>query len=272
MDELYAFLFAGLFIMFLLFAFFGGPEVSIISDSKTFGADSSKDYRAEDILWKEIDLGDIISEERIVRTQEVFQDQVSVQNGFFFGSTNYARKIDLDPSVAENLEGAAITFDVDETNNYGDLTVTLDNSTLYLDRSIRGSYRVDVSGMQKTSVVHISTSSSGWRVWAPSKYELSDLGLEYSYRTREASEYEFDVPHYVYNSFYKGELKFDSVYPADLEIFLNGASFYNGRDCSGRTNIKLSRKDLVPEENTIKFVSGSDFRLEGAKVYLYYQS
>jgi len=264
MDELYAFLFAGLLIIFLLAAFFNGPEVSII------GSEEGKDYSLNNLTWKEIGIGDVISKHKTVETMKVLEDEFSVQNGFFFGSTEYSRKLDIDNEIISSLNNADLKFSVDSTNNYGSLMVALDNSTVMSEKPMRGEYSVSLSGIKNTSTLKIKTTSSTWRIWAPSKYTLSNLSLGLSYSSKENPFYEFDVPYYVHNTLYRGEIKFDSIYSADMKIFLNGEEIYNKKDCYGRTSIKLMRRNVLPEENIIEFFSEDDYRLENSKIYLYY--
>jgi hypothetical protein len=268
MDELYAFLFAGLMIIFLLFAFFGGPSVDLNYGSHS-GTD--KDYTSNNITWKEIPLGDIISKERTMQTTDLIEDNLSVQSGFFFGSREYSRKVEIDPYVANNLNYATLNFRIEDTNNYGLLNVSIDNKTVFMENPLRGTYSVNLSKMNKASVIYIKTESSGWRVWAPSMYDISNMSLDTSYTTKETPQYEFDVPHYVYSTFYKGEIKFDSIYPIDLKVFLNGDPVFSKANTFGKATITLSKNDLVPEKNIIEFESVKDFRLENAKIYLYYR-
>lgn len=268
MDELYAFLFGGLAIMFLLFAFFGGPHVDLNYGTESGGTD----YQADNLTWKEVDLGDVISKERTVSSSELLENNLSVQNGFFFGSREYARQIDEDPYIVNNFNNATISFNVADTNNYGFLDVSINNQSLMTESPLKGRYAINLSKLNKTSVLYIRTTSSGWRVWAPSKYDLTNLSLNVVYTTKETPSYDFDVPHYVYNSFYKGELKFDSIYPVDLKVLVNGDVVYHNMRTYGRTTISLSKKNIGPETNAIEFDSTDDFRLEGAKINLYYRS
>jgi len=265
MDELYAFLFAGLAIIFLLFAFFGGPQVTLNN-----GGGGDKDFESGNLTWKEISLGDIISKETEVKATRPLETSFFVQNGFFFGSTEYERRVELDKKLADNLNYASLRFGVSKTNNYGSLEFIMNNRTLYSENPIPGDYSINLSQMDPVSVIYVRTTSSAWRVWAPARYEISNMKLDLSYNTKENPSYEFDVPHYVYDSYYKGELKFNSIYPADLVVYLNGAEIYS-KAASGQTTITLGRNAITPEANIIEFDSLNDYRLENAKIYLYYR-
>jgi len=267
MEELYVFLFAGLAMIFLLFAFFGGPRVDL-----NYGTDTGdKDFTANNITWKEIYLGDVISSEKVVEETKYIEKNISVQSGFFFGSAEYAKQLGIEPYILNNLDNATLTFDISNTNNYGSLNMSIDNRTLLSENPLRGKYSVTVPKLSKNSVIYIKTTSSGWRVWAPSMYEVSNLNLNVAYNTKEVPNYDFDVPHYVYNSFYKGEIKFNSIYPADLKVSLNGQEIYHNLKTIGSTTITLKKSYLMPETNTIEFDSINDFRFENMKIYLYYR-
>jgi hypothetical protein len=271
MDELYAYLFAGLFIIFLLFIFFGGAEVGV--DYRGEWGPGKEDPSIEQgISWKEIDLGDIISEERTVQSSQLLDSGFYVQNGVFFGSTGYERIFWLDSKMAESLKNASLNFKIDETNSYGSLVMGIGNSTFFDSRSLRGEYQVSLPPLEQKNILKVYTSSSGWRLWAPSRYQISNLTLDVSYTTKETPYYEFDVPHYIYGSFYRGEISFNSIRPADLLVYINGHEAYNQRDVLGRVNIPLDRRQVFPERNTIEIVSRDNYRLEETKIYLYYRN
>ncbi|MGC9310135.1 MAG: hypothetical protein ACP5E4_00230 [Candidatus Aenigmatarchaeota archaeon] len=268
MDEFYAFLFAGIFIIFLLFMFFGGAEVNVQYGLDGYG--KGGDFSENDLTWKEIPLGDIISSEKTIKSSEVLADNIKVQNGAFFGSTKYEREVTLEKDIFDGLEEASLSFNIDDTNNYGYLTILINNRTLLYEKPLMGSHKAERSDLKEKNMLEVSTSSSGWKVWAPSVYQMSGLSLDVSYLTKEIPIKEFDVPHYVYQTYYRGELRFDSIYPADLRVFVNGYDIFSKENCYGHTTVPLNRLDVHPEKNEIEFVSAQDFRLENAVVYLYY--
>lgn len=269
MDELYAFLFAGLFIILLLFVFFGGAHVDVDGSYNSSGGAISE---GNDLDWKEIELGDLISEECTVHSTQLLDSSFSVQNGVLFGSTDYERTFGLDREMVENQNNATLSFEIDDTNNYGELSLSLGNETFFYQNALRGEHLVELPKLSEENILRVSTKSSSWRIWAPSKYQISNLTLDVSYSSKEVPFVEFDLPYYVYNSFYRGELRFDSVTSADISVILNGFEVYTSSNCYGDTTVTLARSDVVPEENTIEIISEDDYRLEQATLYLYYRS
>ncbi|MCK4429120.1 MAG: hypothetical protein KAU95_01995 [Candidatus Aenigmarchaeota archaeon] len=258
MDELYAFLFAGLGMMLMLFIFFGG--IPLTEDESETG---------KDMKYRIIELGDISVEEEAKEVIQLLDDGFEIYNGVLFGSVGYNRKFDVSEKVLENLDKAVISFDIDKTNNYGELTVIVNNNTLYCNSSPLGNYDFDIIPV-KENLINIKTHSSGWKVWAPSVYEISNLSLYLLYSVKESSGYEFDVPSFVYSKFHKGEIMFTPIKATEeIKILINGDEVYEAVP-TNKEVITFSKEFAEPGENQIEFLSDGEYLLENVKIRMFY--
>ncbi|OYT43259.1 MAG: hypothetical protein B6U88_01565 [Candidatus Aenigmarchaeota archaeon ex4484_56] len=269
MDELYAFLFAGLFIMLMLFIFFGGG-IEVKHHPITQENLSENSHNEEgNLTWKTIELGTIQAKKEIIEDRINLEKSLSVSNGIFFGNQEYSKKFKVIP---ENLNKSTMHFNIDDTNNYGRLIISLNNHTIFNNKAIRGEYDLDIQN-EKENYIYIKTTSSGWKIWAPSIYKISNLSVNLQYNILKNPEYNFDVPYYIYKNFYKGVLKFDYINSTqNFSIILNNNTVYNGTPTHKSNTIEFSRYDIFPKENKIEVVSEGDYRLERTEILLYYVS
>ncbi len=256
MDELYAFLFAGLIIFLMLFVFFGGPQIT------------EKPNISEEIKHRIIELGTVSLEEESKEVTQVLDNEFEVHNGIFFGSVDYNRKFEIKKEILENLNKSTISFSVRDTNKYGKLSVSLNNETVYYKNSILGDYSFEINPIEG-NLIDFKTTSSGWKIWAPSIYKISNLSLYLSYSLKEIPEYEFDVPPFIYNNFYKGDVMFTPIKSDKIRILVNENEIYNSVPSDVET-IKFGKLEINLGENKIEFLSNEEYKLENVKIRLFY--
>ncbi len=264
MDELYAFLFAGLAIMLLLMVFFGGG-ISYTTDSP---AKYENETFPNDLKWKTIELGTVSLREQSGEKTEIIENEFAVHRGIFAGNLEYAKRFEIDEFMLENMDKTTLSFDVKNTNNYGSLSVILNNETLMNENVIRGKYTFELNSLEK-NIIEFETSSSGWKIWAPSVYIISNLSLRTEYSFREFPEYDFFISKYIYNNQYKTELVFDFM-GADREfnITFNNKTIYSDMPLTRVTKINL--EDVKEGPNKISFSSDGEATLENTIIRVYY--
>ncbi len=264
MDELYAFLFAGLTIMVLLMVFFGGG-ISYTTDPHT---EYENETFPDNLEWKTIELGTISLREQNGEKTEIIENDFAVHRGLFAGNLEYSRRFEIDEFVLENMDKTTLSFEVKNTNNYGNLLVTLNNETLMNENVIRGKYDFELNSLEE-NIIEFETSSSEWKIWAPSVYIISNLSLRTEYSFREFPEYDFFASKYIYNNQYKTELVFDFM-GADREfnITFNNKTIYSDMPLSRVTKIDL--EDVKEGPNKIRFSSDGEATLENAVIRVYY--
>lgn len=260
MDELYAFLFAGLFILLMLFVFFGG------SGSGTYipyENESTGEYN-----WKTIELGNIALEEQRVEKKDVLDKGFEISNGILLRKAPYKRMFNVEKYILENLDNATLSFVIKDTNNYGKLYIILNNETIFKNSALLGNYKLNITPREE-NIIEFKAGSSGWKIWAPTVYIISNLSIETDYSFKEIPRYEFFVPEYIYKNFDKCELQFDFI-EADKEfnITLNNQTEYTGIPDSRVTTLIL--KNIKEGKNLISFSSTGEVKLENTKLRLFY--
>ncbi len=260
MDELYAFLFAGLFILLMLCVFFGG--------SWNVSHTHNQNMSVEKLNWKIIEFGNIALKEQKLEKKEVLENNFGIKNGIFFGKVSYKRKFEIEDYILKNLKNATLSFSVKATNNYGDLYIVLNNETIFKNTALLGDYRLNIDP-RRENVVEFGTSSSGWKIWAPSVYNISNLSIEMDYSFKEIPRYTFFIPEYIYKNLDKCELLFDFI-SADEEfnITLNNQTEYSGMPETMVNVVPL--KNIKEGKNLISFSSTGEMKLENVKLRLFY--
>jgi len=229
MDELYAFLFAGLFILLMLCVFFGV--------SWNVPHTHNQNMSVEKLNWKIIEFGNIALKEQKLEKKEVLENNFGIKNGIFFGKVSYKRKFEIEDYILKNLKNATLSFSVKATNNYGDLYIVLNNETIFKNRALLGDYRLNIDP-RRENVVEFGTSSSGWKIWAPSVYNISNLSIEMDYSFKE------------------------------INITLNNQTEYSGMP---ETRVKVvPLKNIKEGKNLISFSSTGEMKLENVKLRLFY--
>ncbi len=265
MDELYAFLFGGLFILLMLFIFFGGASYGPVSNY-TNGEDNVTP--SGELTWKNINLQDITISEQELTKKETITEAYEVFNGLFFGKKFYKAHYEAEDKILNNLESAKFTYSVKDTNRYGELKVSFNNKTLNSGDLVIGKYEHDVE-LLKENIIEMKTTSSGWKIWAPSTYIISNISMELDYKLKDYPEYEFFVSDYIHRNLKKGELMFKFVGGNDeLEIRLNNKTIYKEMPHSGTNIIELL--NTKEGENKMVFSSEGEVELENVRVRLYY--
>lgn len=93
------------------------------------------------------------------------------------------KSISFDVSRVSDVTAGRITFKILDTNLYGKLEIFVNGNNIYSDYPRIGEHSIDFGKIllkAKDNVIEIRTSSSGWRFWAPSIYEIeSYIYLDY---------------------------------------------------------------------------------------------
>ena len=200
MDDFVKVFTAGLLLFFLAFLLSG--QTQLYPDRSIDDGDGivTPDVNGDTIFYKSsiatekakavrhIDFGDLsvgyIPTDTILQEKE----EVIIKKGIFFRS----QELVLDFSGVD-VTKAYLTFELDNTNNYGDLIITLNDRLINSTIVNTGVYVVVMDKLNETNSLKISTENSGLRFWAPTMYILKDVKLlvkEYSNEKRLES---FDI-------------------------------------------------------------------------------
>jgi hypothetical protein len=268
MDELYAFLFASLFILLMLFVFFGYHQpytpLKVVEPENITNITNI----SEGLNWKTIYLGDITISKKEFEKKETIANEVEVSNGLFYGERDFKIKYEVENEILNNLVDAELSYYIKDTNNYGDLEVKFNNITLDYGKLIAGKYRYKVNPNNE-NIIEFKTTSSGWKIWAPSMYLISNLSMNLKYVTKEYPSYKFYVSNFIHKNLYKSEILFNFVSAEDkILIILNNETIYEGIPKVKVNSIEFF--NLKEGYNNILFISNATAKLENVRVRLYY--
>lgn len=201
-------------------------------------------------------------------------NDVLIQKGIIRGDSQ-----SLDFS-GEEITKAFVSFEVEETNNYGDLIVKLNGQKIWGERAQEGIYTVELPDFQEgDNSVEILASSSGLRIWAPNTYSLGSLKLIVaSFSSEEVKSfkaYNHEVDGWDFSRLVLPI--YESNIEGDLIIEINGKEVYRDAPEKGLPNqIDFDRKKLQIEkgDNTIIFKAeeGGSYSIKNAELIIFYYS
>jgi len=176
-----------------------------------------------------------------------------VQSGVLFGEQSLRYSINNPKSI---------TFTVNRTNGYGPLLIKADGKVLYESDLALGEHTVPL-GMEGPVELEFSVPSSGWKLWAPVLYEITNVNVR---STHPQVEYDFGRG----EDFSWAELILTlSSYQGTLDVNLNGEQLWSGSPGSAKT--VSFYEDDVDETNVLTLVARSGSRFAGtAKLVLHY--
>ncbi|MEE9323920.1 MAG: hypothetical protein V3U72_05255 [Candidatus Aenigmarchaeota archaeon] len=150
----------------------------------------------------------------------------------YFGSDSKKFDVRIDQNVLSNLKDVKISFDMGETNLYGNLAIKW-NDKMFFDK-LANLNRYDVvippENVKESNTLEISAGNPGIYFWAATYYELSNF--------RVLGEY--------------GPEKFMSfkVYPDEIESWSKGTlRFYTTKGQQGEITVKLNGKEIYRSSN-----------------------
>jgi hypothetical protein len=201
-------------------------------------------------------------------------DNVLIQKGIIRGDSQ-----SLDFS-GEGITNAFASFEIKETNNYGDLILKLNNQEIWRERVKEGMYTIELPDFKEgDNSVEISASSSGFRIWAPTTYSLGSLKLVVSSFSREEIK-EFKAYNYEVDGWDFSRLilpVYESSTEGDLIVEVNGKEIYRDAPVKGLpTQVDFDKKKLQIEkgENTIIFRAEEkgSYSIKNAELITFYYS
>ena len=265
MDELYAFLFAGLFILLMLFVFFGSkpyvPEE--IQPNLTNATNISGN-----LSWKTIYLGDIAISKKKLEKKEIVATNVTISNGLFYGERKFKIRYLVEDGILNTLADAELSYSIKDTNNYGELEVKFNNVTLEHGKLIAGNYKHKIN-LSRENIIEFRTTSSGWKIWAPSVYLISNISINLEYITEKYPVYKFYVSDYIYRNLYKSEILFNFVSAEDkISIIVNNETIYSKIPEMEVNSVEFY--NLENGFNSVAFVSNATAELKNVRIRLYY--
>jgi hypothetical protein len=181
-----------------------------------------------------------------------------VFNGLVFGEQSVKYRV-----ITTDMDSLKLNFEVLQGNGYGSLIVKANGVEFLNDGLASGEYEIDVPAtlLQNDVLIEITATSSQWRLWAPTVYDLN-MQIEAKGFTDEAREFRFNLLNgFVTITEGKLNLAFDkSVGEADISV--NNHLLYSG-PLKGTNAIPIDDAILNIGENVVTFVPHRDSIFEG---------
>jgi|GEM_PF-2193510 len=196
-------------------------------------------------------------------------------NGLLFGSN----RLEISASVdTENLIGAALKFDVEKTNRYGKLIIKVNGVVINESFFDVGSYTllINRSLITPTTKIEIIPTSSTWKLWAPTVYDLKHVEFVVQSMHSKSKKFSFIIYDTESKNLHekRGKITLDfENRRGTLRIVLNGHEIFNNVTQRSFTSIPFDQRYLKIGENVIEFSAGEDSAFYGdANLIFYYDT
>lgn len=153
--------------------------------------------------------------------------QLEISQGWFGGNSEEFN-IAIPSHFRDVLREIVITFNVRETNEYGNLNVEWNGKSFMAEKAPRGTYTVtiDANYVDDANKLLVSADGPGFAFWAASIYTLRDFRVELEYGPSKLIA--FTLGQGDLNTFSKGELRFIGFGSANMRVHVNGIKIWEG--------------------------------------------
>ncbi|MCD6215531.1 MAG: hypothetical protein B6U68_01960 [Candidatus Aenigmarchaeota archaeon ex4484_14] len=262
MDDFLVWLVTGLALMALLIILFGGKptveerEGTVISEDYIgmIGPKNMEIYRRIDV--PEFDTS------KLSFNREFTVGDKTVKNGLLSGADSLSYRFDID---ASNAKKAYIRFEVADTNNYGPLRITVNDHEIENKRFERGLHTIDIElkFLKNSNVIKFSAGSSGWKLWAPTVYELNNITVVVSEYSINKMKYDFEIYEDEYKNLTRGKLIFHfNKNRGTISVNINGYEIFNGESEYAK-ELLVDKSMFVQGQNLIEIEPGENSEYAG---------
>ena len=155
------------------------------------------------------------------------------------GLTEYMSKTEtfsLSEQYFKEIVAGVFTFRVVGTNRYGRLKIDLNGHVIFDKIAEPGIYNINLLEyrdiiLEEENTIFFETTGSGWRIWAPATYILSDIKILIEQGINRVAEKKFTLTNQEIASWIKGRLVFEveaADNSGDLLIELNNFTVFRG--------------------------------------------
>ncbi|VVB60807.1 Uncharacterised protein [uncultured archaeon] len=199
--------------------------------------------------------------------------EATIQNGVF------SEHSESFPFAGNGAIKAYMTFDVADTNAYGNLQLYFNGREIYNNVTQPGTYRVEMTQPAASNTLEIKTTSSGAKFWAPTTYILRNIKLVVERYGNQEYVIPFTVFDYEAIGWSTGRLLFgidDAIIAGDLLANVNGQEVYRDRPISRsmvyQTDFTKEKAQIHAGENTIRFRTEKDgkYSISNAELLLFF--
>ena len=176
------------------------------------------------------------------------------------------------------LESANLLLDIRETNKYGPLIVVVNGVELFkeIPKTDKVEVNIPLSLLEQENAIKISSGSSGWRIWAPTTYKISELKVMETLTTEDSKSFTFSVDENELKNFYIGRIYMGSVKPhlaGEITIILNNENVvYRGLPGTGAFMASFSSGIRKSNSVEIKLLESGYYEMKNIDAIVFTQS
>ncbi|MFH8107645.1 MAG: hypothetical protein QXJ25_01330 [Candidatus Aenigmatarchaeota archaeon] len=181
-----------------------------------------------------------------------------IYNGLLFGSNKVEMTVNIDTN---KTIGAFLSFFVNNTNGYGALIIKV-NDIIINDKKLpigEHIFFLNNSILREKNTIEIFATSSSWKLWAPTVYELRNVKFVSQELFAKRSNYTFNIYEDEFKNLRKdkkAELSLDlRERRGKLKIEINSNEIFNNEVEKSRKTIYFDQSLLKKEINEIEFVA-----------------
>jgi len=153
--------------------------------------------------------------------------QLEISAGWF-GSNSEEFNILVPSHFRDVLRDITITFNVRDTNEYGNLNVKWNGKSFFAEKAPRGSYEVKIEAnyIEDANKLEISSDGPGLAFWAASIYTLRDFRVNLGYGPSRIIA--FTLGQGDIDTFSRGEFRFIGFGDSNMRVKVNGVKIWEG--------------------------------------------
>jgi hypothetical protein len=178
------------------------------------------------------------------------------------------------------VEKGKLTFNLIGTNSYGALQIYLNGNQIYSEYPEPGLVEIDMVPYGALfhageNMIEVKSTSSGWRLWAPTEYLLESFTLLEEAKHVDEHELEFSLSGAEVGSSSLGRIIFnvkEAQNDGDLTIQVNDVQIWEGKPTSNVYPAEFPGTTLNSGKNIIRFrvLPGGRYSLSNVELILSY--
>ncbi len=198
--------------------------------------------------------------------------RVEIENGIG-GQKSQEYSISLQDYLLEALRDIKISFDIVETNQYGDLIFEWNGKEIFRKKAASREWSITIpkDNVASLNTLKIRADGPGLLFWASTVYKLEPFSVFAEYGPSRL--FGFQLSQSELETFNKGELEFYSLSEGKLVIRVNGRQIFSKKpEGTEKAMFDFNSAPVFFGQNVLSFESSSQITVDGARLKLYVQA
>ncbi len=198
--------------------------------------------------------------------------RVEIESGIG-GQKSQEYSISLQDYLLEALRDIKISFDIVETNQYGDLIFEWNGKEIFRKKAASREWSITIpeDSVASLNTLKIRADGPGLLFWASTIYRLEPFSVFAEYGPSRL--FGFQLSQGELETFNKGEIEFYSLSEGKLVIRINGRQIFSKKpEGSEKAIFDFNSAPVFFGQNVLSFESSSQITVDGARLKLYVQA